>query len=58
METSDVEESEVTPSPSGSVAPALRLAAGGVGVGTVAFMIVTRTSDDMEENLANGCSQQ
>ena len=37
METSDVEESEVAPSPSGSVAPALGLAAGGVGVGTVAL---------------------
>merc|ERR1711917_117553 len=37
LETSDVEESEVAPSPSGSVAPALGLAAGGVGVGTVAL---------------------
>merc|ERR1719209_1743468 len=37
LETSDVEESEVAPSPSGSVAPALGLAAGGVGVGTLAL---------------------
>merc|ERR1711911_46619 len=37
LETSDVEESEVAPSPSGSVPPALGMAAGGVGVGTLAL---------------------
>ena len=37
LEASDVEESELAPSPSGAVAPALGLAAGGVGVGTVAL---------------------